>query len=174
MSVGQNDKDALSDPSRRHPRARELLPDEKFFDSGSDCAPFGSDEGWEAYQEWRRWRKRNPNANLIDCIGWILRDRFDCYTEQLLGDERIARAAGDDGAQEPGLEGWNAFTLDATIMATALGQLLDEGHIDAEARPCARVAVERQLHPMILATWGEHEAERERLMQAVRKVIDLA
>ena len=164
----------LSNPQRRHPRAKELLPHEEFFNVESDLAPFGSDEGWEAYQEWREWRAQNPHANLIECISWILKGRVDLYTERLLAHDRIAKVAADCWAEEPGLEGWDAFTLDATIMATALGQLLDEGRIHPEAKPFARVAVERQSHSKILAGFGEHAAERQRFLAEVKRAIEMA
>jgi len=48
MSDELDDDDALtnplSNPQRRHPRARELLPNHEFFTVDNDLAPFGSDE----------------------------------------------------------------------------------------------------------------------------------
>jgi hypothetical protein len=36
------------------------------------------------------------------------------------------------------------FTLDTTIIATGLGQLMDEGRIDADAKPYIHIAIKRQ------------------------------
>jgi hypothetical protein len=44
------------------------------------------------------------------------------------------------------------FTLDTTVIGTALGQLIDEGYIDAEAKPYVQVAIKRQLHHKVLTS----------------------
>ena len=91
--------------------------DESLWDCGNDWAPFGSDEGADAYCEYRSWRAANPGEDLMGCIRWI----------------------GDENGYA------DAFTCDATIIATVLGQLVDEGRIDASVKPAARVAIARQV-----------------------------
>ncbi len=113
--TGSDDHDPWNDPEQRHPRARELLADE-LWDCVDEDAPFGSDEGADAYAEYRAWRGQNPDAPLIDCISWI-------------GDE-------SDYADH--------FTHDATIIAIVLGQLVDEGRIDVDVKPIAQKAIRRQ------------------------------
>jgi len=44
---------------------------------------------------------------------------------------------------------YDIFTLDTTIIATGLGQLMDEGEIDAAAKPYLHVAITHQRHPQI-------------------------
>jgi uncharacterized protein YfeS len=110
-----DDHDPWNEPSHRHPRALALMAP-SLWDCVDEEAPFGSDEGAEAYVEYRSWRSDNPNAPLVDCIAWI-------------GDE----------ADYP-----DTFTFDATIIATVLGQLVAEGRVDREAKPFAFAAIERQ------------------------------
>jgi len=116
MNEDDDEHDPWNEPEHRHPRARELMPEE-LFDCADEDAPFGSDEGAEAYLEYRDWRAQNPGAPLTECLEWI-------------GDE----------SDYP-----DAFTFDATIIATVLGQLVAEGRVDAAAKPAARRAIERQL-----------------------------
>jgi hypothetical protein len=66
-------------------------------------------------------------------------------------------------------DAYDTFTLDTTVIATALGQLLDEGRIDAEAKPYVRVAVTRQLHPKIVTS-----NHREKILLAVQRVVEAA
>jgi hypothetical protein len=66
-------------------------------------------------------------------------------------------------------DAYDTFTLDTTIIATALGQLLDEGRIDADAKPYLRVAVARQLHPKIVTS-----KHRKKILLAVKRVVDAA
>lgn len=64
---------------------------------------------------------------------------------------------------------YDSFTLDATVIATGLGQLLDEWRIDLDAKPYLRVAIKRQLHPEILTS-----KHRKRILDAVTRVVDQA
>jgi len=68
--------DPFNDPDSAHPRARELMTEEIFWDCADEAGPFGSDEGSTAYYEWRDWRKDNPEAPITDCFNWILRVNF--------------------------------------------------------------------------------------------------
>ena len=59
------------------------------------------------------------------------------------------------------------FTLDTTIIASALGQLIDEGTIDAEAKQYVRVAIHRQMHPSV------HEYD-DHTLSAIERVVEAA
>ena len=93
-----DDHDPWNDPAHRHPRAVKVM-DESLWDCVNEHAPFGSDERADAYAEWRDWRASHPTENLTACLTWI-------GTESEYAD---------------------VFTYDATIIATVLGQLVDEG-----------------------------------------------
>ena len=111
-----DDHDPWNEPSHRHPRAQKIMVAE-LWDCVDEAAPFGSDEGADAYEEFREWRSENPDAPLMKCLEWI-------------GDE-------EDYPDE--------FTFDATIIATVLGQLVVEGRIDSDTKPVAQKAVQRQM-----------------------------
>jgi len=110
------DHDPWNEPSHRHPRAQELMA-AALWDCVDEAAPFGSDEGADAYEDFREWRLKNSDAPLMKCIEWV-------------GDE-------ENYSDE--------FTFDATIIATVLGQLVLEGRIDPDAKPVAHKAIQRQL-----------------------------
>ncbi len=158
------DHDPFNEPEQAHPQARELMKEDFFWDCVNELAPFGSDEGWDAYYEYRSWRSENPNTNLLDCMRWILQDKFDLYNEKLLDDKIIK-----EHYENPDLGGFgmysDMFTLDTTIIATALGQLIDEGRIDQEVKTIADIATVRQGHPAIA------DAESQLIMKAIRRVL---
>jgi uncharacterized protein YfeS len=166
--VSDDEHDPFNEPELAHPRARELLVEEFFWDCADEEAPFGSDEGHDAYFEYREWRQKHPDAPLIDCLSWILDGRLDEYSSELCTDEQIRRdvAHPDDAFMA---DCWDMFTLDATIIATGFGQLLDEGRIDAAAKPYLRVALTRQLHPEVAQS--DHRVE---VVRAALRVLDLA
>lgn len=166
-----DDHDPWNEPSHRHPRANQLMRDEILWDCVNELAPFGSDEGATAYVEYRNWRADNPDANLLDCLSWILGGKQDAYNASLTNDSAIQ--IGDESAQ--GFGYGDAFTLDATIIATVLGQLVDEGRIDDDAKPFAAIALRRQSHPTTLAMLDDSSAAaRAAILKSVQDAIDAA
>jgi uncharacterized protein YfeS len=169
MSDDDTDHDPFNEPETAHPKARELMTEEFFWDCADEEAPFGSDEGHDAYYEFRRWRQRNRKKNLTDCLAWIMQgEDLKNYNEGLYSNEIIERDLKNPGDAFLA-DGYDMFTLDTTIIATALGQLLDEGRIDAEAKPYVRVAIQRQLHPKVVSS--EH---RKKILFAIQRVVDAA
>jgi len=146
------------------------MADETLWDCVNELAPFGSDEGADAYCEYRRWRADNPTLDLTACVDWILGGKLNAFDDSLADVDTLE--ASDLSAQSFGYG--DAFTLDATIIATVLGQLVDEGRIDSEAKPFAYVAIARQSHPRILAEYEESVAnERRGILEVIRHVIEV-
>ncbi len=139
------DRDPWNNHEDRHPRAQTLMAEER-WDRVNELAPFGSDEGALAYNEYRDWRAENPDTNLVECLNWILADGEAAFPDD------------------------EFFTLDASIIATVLGQLVGEGRIDHEAKPFARDALSRQM--TIAANYGDHADERLHLLQLVADAIE--
>jgi uncharacterized protein YfeS len=169
MKDGDTDHDPFNEPETAHPRARELMTEEFFWDCVDEEAPFGSDEGSDAYYEFRGWRQRNKTNKLTECFSWVMEgEKLTNYNDDLCSDEAIER-----DLQNPDdaflADAYDMFTLDTTIIATGLGQLLDEGRIDADAKPYLRVAIKRQLHPKVVTS-----KHRKKVLLAVQRVVDAA
>jgi len=162
------DHDPFNEPELAHARARELMTEEALWDCTDEEAPFGSDEGHDAYYEFRAWREQNPNSPLTECLSWILDGRLSEYDESIYSDARVAQdlAEPDEAFLA---EHYDPFTLDATVIATGLGQLLDEGRIDADAKKYVQVAIGRQLHPSMLTS-----THRKRILRAIARVVEQA
>ena len=161
-----SDHDPFNEPETAHPRARELMVETFFWDCVDERAPFGSDEGSDAYYEWRSWREANPLSPLTDCISWILDGKLNDYNDTLCTDEQIEEDLANPDAAFLS-DHYDMFTLDTTIIATALGQLMDEGKIDADAKPYVNIALRRQLH----ASVGEYDVET---LAAIQRVVNAA
>lgn len=131
-----------------HERARKLMVNPIFWDCTNEAAPFGSDEGSDAYYEWREWREDNASGALIDCLDWICDGQLQSYTMELASPDQVAKDLVKPSRAF--LVGhFDIFTLDTTIIATGLGQLIDEGTIDEEAKQYILVAIARQRSPEI-------------------------
>lgn len=156
--------DPFNEPESAHSRARELMREPLFWDCVDEAAPFGSDEGHDAYYEWRDWRSRNPDAPLTDCFDWILDGDLYAYNETLASADQVeADLANPDEALFSDL--FDMFTLDTTIIATGLGQLMDEGKIDKDAKPFIHVAIKRQRNPKA----GHYD---EMTLDAIARVVE--
>ena len=55
--------DPFNEPETAHARVRALMVESFFWDCVDEAAPFGSDEGNEAYYEWRNWLDENPEPH---------------------------------------------------------------------------------------------------------------
>jgi uncharacterized protein YfeS len=163
-----SDHDPFNEPETAHPRARKLMREEFLWDCVDEEAPFGSDEGADAYYEFRDWRSANKKKDLTACLAWIMEGQLRKYTAKLHSDKVIERDLGDP--DEAFLaDSFDMFTLDATVIATALGQLLDEGKIDSKAKPYVRVAIKRQMHPKVVTS-----KRRKKILEVVLRVVNAA
>jgi uncharacterized protein YfeS len=95
-----SDHDPFNEPEAAHPRARELMIEEFLWDCVDEEAPFGSDEGHDAFYEFREWRQRNRRKKLTACLAWIMQgEDLKNYNEKLCTDEAVERAlVNPDGA----------------------------------------------------------------------------
>jgi len=137
-----------------------------FWDCADEAAPFGSDEGFDAYYDWRDWREENASAPLTDCLNWICDGQLSKYTMDLASDKQVeVDVESLDGAFLANQ--YDIFTLDTTIIATGLGQLVDEGTIDDSAKQFILVAIQRQRNPNL----DYYEAST---LDAIERVVNAA
>lgn len=133
------------DKDRGHPRALQLIPDEFFWDCTDELAPFGSDEGDTALSEYRDWREENPKQALEACLVWTIEcvGEIDAseYTDGIFDEATVRGQIEDPDFDDQQL----IYTTDVSVIATAFGQLADEGKIDSSAKPYASRALKRQI-----------------------------
>ena len=114
--------------------------------SAIDSILLGCDRGNMARDEFRRWRADNPTAPLTDHFDRILQGQLPSYNQSLTTDAQIV-ADTEDPDSAFFAEGMDMYTLDITIIGSALTQLVDEGSIDASAKQHVEIALTRQSHP---------------------------
>lgn len=164
------------DKSKAHPNALKLLEEDFFWSNGDELAPFGSDEGHEALCEFRRWRKENPKIEVGYCIAWVINsvgeiDNYDDYNEENIVDEELIKRQKAD----PNFDDQQyIYTLDTSIIATALGQLVDEGIIEIDYKYYVQVAINRQKIWAKLSDGWAHKDEYIRRLSIIETVLDKA
>jgi uncharacterized protein YfeS len=147
------------DRERGHPRALQIIPDEFFWDCSDELGPFGSDEGDTALSEYRDWRKENPGSPLEDCLAWTIESVGEIdvsdYTDAIFDEDNVRAQVEDEDFDDQQL----IYTTDVSVIATAFGQLADEGRIDASAKPLVARALKRQIAWARVQPDWEHGAE---------------
>jgi len=138
-----------------HPNAIKLVPEEFFWDCVDELAPFGSDEGDMALAEYRDWRKLNPNTPILECMKWSIEGvgeiPYENYNESLLSKEVIKEHIYNQEYNDH----YYIYTLDATVIGTGFGQLVDEGKIDEDIKPTISIALTRLIY------WSELQPDWE-------------
>lgn len=160
------ENDSVNRPENAHPRSIELMKEDFFWDNTDEEAPFGSDEGAQAYDEFCEWRKENKRKSITKCLSWIMNDQLEGYNEQLCSNKVIEKDLDDPGNSFLA-EHYDMYTLDATVIATVLSQLIEEGRIDVKVKPFALIAITRQLHPKVLTS-----KHRKKILLAIKRVIE--
>jgi len=162
------------DRNHAHPRALELVKEDFFWDPADDLAPFGSDDGDTAYFEYQKWREKNPDAPLKDCLIWTIESvgevSFEDYNDKILSKEKIREQVFSEDFDDYQY----IFTLDISVIATGFGQLVDEGKIDNEAKPIILLAINRLLlWSESLLNW-EHAERFIKNLKLLIKILDKA
>lgn len=132
------------DKSNAHPKSLELATEDFFWNPADELSPFGSDEGFTALEEYREWRKRNPNNPTYDCLKWTIEEvgeiNIDEYNEKLTDSNLIKFQMNDPNFDTQQY----IYTLDVSVIATGFGQLVDEGKIDNRNKGLILIALKRQ------------------------------
>ena len=164
------------DKSKAHPKAIELLTEDFFWSNSDELSPFGSDEGHTALCEFRKWRKKNKKISVGYCIAWVIEsvgefNNYDDYNEEnLVGDTVIKAQINDETFDDQQF----IYTLDTSVIATALGQLVDEGQIELDYKYYVQVAINRlRIWAKLNETWA-YKDEFIRRMNLIEKILEKA
>jgi uncharacterized protein YfeS len=168
MTLDDEEHDPFNEPKQRSKRSREMMKEDFFWDCVDEDAPFGSDEGWEAYYSFRDWRSENPKAKLAEFLDEVMLERSAEYNEKLTTDDAIVQSVKYPKKAFLGKE-YDPGVLDVSVIAICLGQLIDEGKIDPAIKQFARVAIARQSHKAF-----QPSKHRLKVLQACARVIQEA
>jgi uncharacterized protein YfeS len=154
---------------KAHPKAKELMTDEFYFDPLEETAPFGNDDGADTYAGFKDWRTShatdNPADFLFDQINEWGYPKFDIYETDITELRPYLK--------ESELSSRYMSGIDAAIIAIAFGQLYLEGTIHKEFKETAEIAVNRQLLPELLSLWGDaYKFKREEQLKKMAEVLN--
>ncbi|NII28109.1 hypothetical protein HB364_23705 [Pseudoflavitalea sp. X16] len=162
------------DIDNAHPKAIELIPEEFFWSCIDELAPFGSDEGDTALAEYRDWRKANPNTPTLECLKWVIESvgemNFADYNQKIVDKKLIKSQLEDDDFDDQQY----IYTLDNSVIATGLAQLVDEGIIEQQNKSIIQLAIDRQKNWAELSEGWEHSKEYIDNLQVLERALNQA
>ena len=191
-------------PENAHPKAKELLTEDFYWSPIEESAPFGSDDGSDAFYGFREWRNNNTNDSPIKYLKELLNEwgfpPFDWNTldtikisDYINGNNTVDNSAIQDQipamkehfkemAEREGKEfdeelfnqsiaattgnmgGTYLLGIDNAIIAVGFGQFVLEGTIDKELKELTKIALQRELTPILVDKWGEYKETRVKLL----------
>ncbi len=147
-----------------HPRAREALADDFYWDAADPCGPFGDETGREVLDAFRDFRVEEPKGDPLVLLGELLErwEVADASWDVVEADEVQAVGADD----ELGL-----LVRDEAILALAFAQIIVEGRVEAEVRRRALLALARQALPALIHGWGDSARARADRIERMRAAL---
>jgi uncharacterized protein YfeS len=153
---------------KAHINAKALMNEDFYFSPIDETAPFGNDDGSDAYAGFVTWRQSNKNAKPKEYFDESLErwgyPKFDIYET---GYKQLLPFLKQDKMSIIYMTG-----TDAAIIAIAFGQLYLEGVIDKDFNELAKTAIKRELIPELLTQWGEkYKKEREEKLKKMLAIL---
>ncbi len=148
-----------------HPNALEVLEEDLFWDQSNEFAPFGNDEGYDAFYSFRRWLQDHPDGEAAE----YLQERAT-YQGVPLGDLELENVSGlEEGRKYSLIE-----DLDWEAIAICFAQFILKGYISDRAKQIGIKAVRRQMDDHVLKCLIPNQSgreERKELLQIQLKVL---
>ncbi len=153
---------------KAHANAKRIMADKFYFIPADHTAPFGNDDGADAYCAFKDWRQTHKTNELREFLFKQI-DQWG-YPKFDIAETNIEKLKPYLLQRELGSRLMSG--IDAATIAIAFGQLYLEGTIDKDFKEIAKTAVKRQLIPDLLAYWGEpdktdREAKLKKMLAAL-------
>lgn len=149
-----------------HPRAKDILNNDVFWDATDEYTPVGNDTGADVLGLYRQWRVDNPALKRSRFFTDILSQWKLAPLDVIPAVELAARLAQSH---------YEILTWDDTVIAWAVSQIACDGNLDAHTAELADIAIERQSHDVVLSFRGwTSPTERLSVLNIVRDTLKAA
>lgn len=145
-----------------HPAAKELFNEEFYWSPIEETSPFGSDDGSDAFYQFREWRETNKTASPF------------IFIETLLDTWGYSRGpAPHDAEVVEYLMERSVLGTNNVIIAVGFGQFVLEGKIDKDLLARTIQSVEAECAPSRLSVFAEdYRGTRLEQLTILRKALD--
>ncbi len=154
-----DDEETGLHPLTSHPYFRTYFSNEMYYDCVDEEAPFGSDEGNDAFAALQELLRKKPQANVPEFPKKLIEKDWELtYLPPVpnQGDEELRAQVEQKYNGLPGDQ--ELLQSDQIILATALGQIKIMGRLDAELKNLAFASLER-MERMYRLIWNWKEEQ---------------
>jgi len=131
-------------PEKSHPNAKALLTDEFYWSGIEETAPFGSDDGSDAFYGFRVWRQTNKTQSPIVYLQQLIEEwDLPAFDLNIVEAAEMKKLISDADASV-------AISEDNAVIAIGFGQFVIEGKINKDIKALTRNAIQRQLFPDLI------------------------
>ncbi|MDJ1469045.1 hypothetical protein QNI19_04710 [Cytophagaceae bacterium DM2B3-1] len=151
-----------------HPNALQVLKEDFFWDTSDEFAPFGSDEGSDAFSHFYEWKKEHPDIDAIEYIRELLIKDIGIDSSDL---EYIDANSIPEEVRSVIIE-----EIDFELIAICFGQILLTATIDCETKRLTQIVIKRQLSNYVLEYWSYGDLhlieQQKRILQKELEVLE--
>lgn len=145
-----------------HPAAKELFKEDFYWSPIEETSPFGSDDGSDAFYQFREWREANKMASPFIFIEMLL-DRWGYSRGPAPHDAEVAEYLAER----------SVLGTNNVIIAVGFGQFVLEGTIDKKLHARTIKSVEEECTPSRLSVFAEdYRSTRLEQLTILRKALD--
>ncbi len=138
-------------PETAHPNARKLMTEEFYWSPIEESGPFGSDDGSDAFYGFRQWRQSNPKLSPTVFLNELIESwDYPAFDLNEMNEENLKRYVSSSVIGAMTLTGH-----DNAIIAVGFGQFVLEGKIDEDIKGLTKIAINRELLPVIIGLWDD-------------------
>lgn len=139
-----DDEETGLHPLTSHPYFRNYFSDKMYYDSCDEEAPFGSDEGHDAFTALQELLRRNPQANIYEFPKKLIEKDWGLTYLPPVPNQSDEELKAQVEQKYNGLSGGQELLqTDQIILATTLGQIKIMGKLDLELKSLAFASLER-------------------------------
>lgn len=156
-------------PDTAHPNAKKLMDEEFYWSSIEESAPFGSDDGSDAFYGFREWRQSHLEISPTVYLHELFKSwDYPAFDLNEMNEENLKRYISLNAIGTRTLTG-----QDNAIIAVGFGQFVLEGKIDEDVKALTRIALKRELLPSIIGLWDEgYQKTRIDQLTKMLRVVD--
>lgn len=158
-----------------HEKAIKIADYEFFWNNVDELAPFGSEEGYISFMEFKDWLMENPDKSVMDFMEWLLNSwdiQVEDFDESIISDESIFKIINEEDFD------YNLLTLDIAIIASGFAQLILQGKIDNDVKNIVHLAILRQMNSNVLDAFlqsnEDWKYERYKYLQILIEILEKA
>jgi uncharacterized protein YfeS len=153
-------------PETAHLKAKQLLTEDFYWSPTEETAPFGSDDGSDAFHGFVEWRKKNKKESPVVYLQELIKEWGYGTFNMTSNDPEMVKEV------MMSMEGSQIIAQDNAVIAVGFGQFVLEGKIEKDIQDLTLKAIKRELViDLINEFQGEYRETRRSQLKKMLSVV---